>query len=164
MDPPRPTPPVTACEAQDPDFERRVQDSFGRQTFMRHLGAQITALQAGYCEISLDYRDDLAQQHGFFHGGIIGTLADNASGYASYSLMPVEATVLTVEYKLNLLAPGDGERIISRGRVLKPGRTLIIAQSDVYALKRGRETHCATALVTLFTLAGTPDHPGMGKQ
>ncbi|MCZ6629040.1 MAG: PaaI family thioesterase [SAR324 cluster bacterium] len=91
-------------------------------------------------------------------------MTDNASGYASYSLMPVEATVLTVEYKLNLLAPGDGERIVSRGRVLKPGRTLIIAQSDVYALKRGRETHCATALVTLFTLAGTPDHPGMGKQ
>ncbi len=152
---------MTDFEAPDPDFERRVRESFGRQNFMHLLGVEMTELKAGYCEMQLAYRADLSQQHGFFHGGIVGTLADNAAGYASYSLMPADASILTVEYKLNLLAPGDGERLISRARVIKPGRTLTVTQSDVFALKDGRERHCATALVTMITLAETPDHEGM---
>lgn len=145
--------------APNPDFEARVRDSFSRQSFMALIGAELVRLQPGYCEIRLTYREQLSQQHGFFHGGIIGALADNAAGYASFSLMPAGASVLTVEYKLNFLAPGDGDLLISRARVIKPGRSLIVAQSDVAVSGNGEEKHCATALVTMMTLHDSPDHP-----
>jgi len=155
---------LSAFEAANPDFEARVRDSFSRQAFMSLLGAEIGELKPGLCEIRLDWRKDLTQQHGYFHGGIIGALADDAAGYAGFTLMPADASLLTVEYKLNLLAPGDGDLLISRSRVIRPGRTLTVAQSDVSVSKEGRETLCATALVTLFTLHGTPDHaPGEGR-
>ncbi len=87
----------------DPDFAARVRDSFGRQPFMEHIGARITALEPGFCEITVDHRRELTQQHGFVHGGVLASIADSAAGYAAFSLMPAEASVLTVEYKLNLL-------------------------------------------------------------
>jgi uncharacterized protein (TIGR00369 family) len=145
-------------EVQDPHFEQRVRDSFCRQPFMAHLGAELHELRPGFCEIRLPYRRELSQQHGYFHGGVLGTLADNAAGYASYTLMPADASILTVEYKLNILAPGDGSLLISRGTVIKPGRTLTVTQSEVYAVKDDSESLCAAALVTLMTLAGRPDH------
>ncbi len=145
-------------EAQDPNFERRVRDSYGRQPFMALLGAELKTLRPGFCEIVLPYRKELSQQHGFFHGGIVGTLADDAAGYASYTLMEKNASVLTVEYKLNLLAPADGELLAARASVVKPGRTLTVTQADVFVTKGGAEKLCATALTTMMALANRPDY------
>jgi len=147
-------------DPKDPVFEQKVRDSFARQQFMATLGAELTELTPGHCVISLPYREELSQQHGFFHGGVIGTLAANCGGYAAYSLMPPDCSVLTVEYKLNLLAPGEGELLIGRGEVIKPGRTLTICRSEVFAVRDGKETRCATALVSLRCMAGRSDRAG----
>jgi len=144
-------------EAPDPYFADRVQASFGRQRIMELLGAGLARVEAGFCEIHLPFKDTLCQQHGFFHGGVIGTIADSAGGYAGFTLMPADASVLTVEYKLNLLAPADGDRLTARGRVIKPGRTLVVSQADVVVHKDGRETLCATLLQTLMTMHGRKD-------
>lgn len=138
-------------------FAERVRDSFGRQGVMALLGAELARVEPGECEIRLPYRPELSQQHGYFHGGIIGTIADSAGGYAAFALMLADASVLTVEYRMNLLAPGDGELLIARGRVVKPGRTLIVAAVDAMAVKAGRETLCATLLQTLMTMHGRSD-------
>ena len=144
-------------EARNPDFAARVQASFARQRVMALLGAELARTEAGFCEIRLPFKDELCQQHGFFHGGVIGTIADSAGGYAGFSLMPEDASVLTVEYKLNLLAPADGDCLIARGRVIKPGRTLIVCRADVAVRKNERETLCATLLQTLMTMHGRKD-------
>ena len=144
-------------EPKNPDYAQRVQSSFDRQQAMKLLGAKLARLAPGECEIELSYRPELTQQHGYFHGGIIGTIADSAGGYAAFSLMPADSSVLTVEYKMNLLAPGDGDHLIARGRVVKAGRTLVVTQIDVFVSKAGRETLCATLLETLMTMHGRPD-------
>jgi len=142
---------------KDPNYQSRVRASFHRQQFMGTIGATLERLEPGWCEIHLPYRLELSQQHGYFHGGLVGTLADNASGYASYTLMGAEDSVLTVEYKLSLVAPGDGSRLVAVGTVIRPGRTLTTARADVFAEKNGQRVLCATSLATLFTLAGRPD-------
>ena len=144
-------------EARNPAYAQRVQESFDRQGVMALIGARVSRIAPGECEIQLPYRNDLTQQHGYFHGGIIGTIADSAGGYAAFSLMPEDASVLTVEYKMNLLAPGDGELLIARGRVLKAGRSLVVTQVDAIAIKGGQETLCATLLQTLMTMHGRKD-------
>lgn len=144
-------------EPRNPAYADRVQSSFDRQQIMALLGAKLTRLAPGECEIQLAFKPELTQQHGYFHGGIIGTIADSAGGYAGFTLMPEESSVLTVEYKMNLLAPGDGELLIARGRVLKAGRTLVVSQVDAFVVKGGRETLCATLLQTLMTMHGRPD-------
>jgi uncharacterized protein (TIGR00369 family) len=146
-----------AFEARNPAYQERVRASFSRQKVMSLLGAQLARLAPGECEIRLPYRPELTQQHGYFHGGIIGTIADSAGGYAAFTLMPADSSVLTVEYKMNLLAPGDGDLLIARGRVVKPGRTLIVASVDAIVVNEGRETLCATALQTLMTMHGRAD-------
>ncbi len=146
-------------QARDPEFESRVRGSFERQGFMDFIGAELTELSPGACEIALPYRAELSQQHGFFHGGIVGTLADNACGYAAYTLTDADASILTVEFKINLMAPGDGQRLIARGEVVKAGRKLSVCEARVYAEKDGVETLCALATETLLPLAGKPDHP-----
>jgi uncharacterized protein (TIGR00369 family) len=143
----------------DPDFERRVRESFNRQAFMTLVGAHISELKPGFCEIQVPYKRELSQQHGFFHGGIVGTVADNAGGYAAFTLMPSDASILTVEYKINLVAPGDGERLVAQARVIKAGRTLTLCGSDVFVVKSGVQTLCASALVTLMALHGKSDEP-----
>ena len=144
-------------EPRNPQFESRVRQSFDRQGFMHTLGASLARVETGLVEIVLPYRPELSQQHGYFHGGVIGTLADNACGYAAFTLMAAEDSVLTAEYKINLLAPGDGETLIARGQVLRPGRTLTVCEARVYAVKDGRQKLCATALATLITLANQSD-------
>lgn len=141
---------------QGPDlgFKKRVEQSFLQQGFMGFIGAELTEVNPGYCEIKLPYKEELSQHHGFFHAGVIGTLADNAGGFAALTLMPPGSSVLTVEYKLNLLAPGDGELLIAKGYVIKPGRTLTICRSEVQVLKRGAKTLCAVGLMTLIALPG----------
>src|SRR5947208_2985228 len=116
-------------QPSDPHYEDRIRASFTRQRFMGLLGAQLIAVHPGSCEIHLPYREELSQQHGFFHAGTIATIADNAAGYAAYALMDADSSVLTVEFKINLLAPGNGEVLIARGQVIRPGRTLTICQS-----------------------------------
>ena len=150
---------TTAFEAPDPKFATRVRASFDRQRIMALLGAEMSRIEPGICEITLPYKDELCQQHGFFHGGVIGTIADSAGGYAGFSLMPEDASILTVEYKLNLLAPADGDLLVARGRVVKPGRTLVVSSADVTVRKNGCETLCATLLQTLMTLHGRKDGP-----
>jgi uncharacterized protein (TIGR00369 family) len=141
-------------EAPDPLFADRVRASFARQGVMALIGAEMALVEPGRCEIRLPFRPELSQQHGFFHGGVIGMIADSAGGYAAYTLMPADASVLTVEYKMNLLAPGNGELLIAEGHVLKAGRNLVISRAEVYVVKGGHETHCATIQQTLMTMHG----------
>ena len=143
-------------EAKDPAYVERVKSSFLRQGIMSHLGARLFDVTPGFCEIRVDFAAELSQQHGYFHGGVIGTIADSAAGYAGYSLMPVNSSVLTVEYKLNLLSPADGDVLIARGHVVKPGRTLVISRADVSVVKDDGEKLCATLLQTLMCMADSP--------
>lgn len=147
----------TTFQSRDPDFEQRVRDSFVRQQVMSFLGATLDDVAPGYTQISLPYRPELSQQHGFFHGGIVGTIADSAAGYAGYTLMAADASVLTVEYKLNLLAPADGDRLIARGRVIRPGKNLVITKADVFVSRNGAERQCAVLLQTLMCMHKRPD-------
>ena len=139
----------------DPDFAARIRESFGRQQAMALIGARLATVGAGAVEIELPFRDDLTQQKGFVHGGIIGMIADSAAGYAAFSLMPPGCSLVTVEYKMNILAPATGA-LVARGEVVKAGRTLTVARAEVYAQDR---THVATMQQTLMMLAGRPDHP-----
>ena len=148
--------------ASDPEFAQRVRRSFDRQTIMGLLGARITRIEAGLVEIELPYREDLCQQHGFFHAGVTSTIADSAGGYAAFSLFPADASVLTVEFKVNLLAPADGDLLRAVGRVVKPGRTLTVTEVDVHVAKGGTEKACARMTQTLICLSGRPDMPPAG--
>lgn len=148
--------PRGAFEPADPGFEARTRESFSRQGAMAHLGAALGRVEPGVVEIALDFRPELSQQHGFFHAGIVATVADSAGGYAAYTLFPAEDGVLTVEFKVNLMAPADGDRIVATGRVLRAGRTLTVAQFDVHVQKAGRTTHCATGLQTIMRITGRP--------
>ncbi len=139
----------------DPLFAQRCRDSFGRQKAMALIGASLTLIEPGYVEIALPYRDDLTQQKGFVHGGILGMIADTACGYCAFSLMPAGCSLVTVEYKINILAPAR-RSLVAKGQVLKPGRTLTIARAEVYA-DDGK--HVASMQQTLMMLANTPDTP-----
>ncbi len=139
-------------EPLNPAFEAAVRESFARQGAMAHLGAELLRVAPGHVEVGLPFRPEVSQQHDYFHGGIIATIADNAGGYAAYSLMPAGANVLTVEFKISLMAPARGERLVARGRVKRPGRTLTVTEVDVIAVADGMETLCATMLQTLICL------------
>jgi uncharacterized protein (TIGR00369 family) len=121
-----------AFEAQTPDFAERVQSSFAKQTIMHLIGAELGMVLPGEVQIQLPFRADLTQQHGFLHAGIVTAIADSACGYAALSLMPAGASVLTVEFKVNLLAPAKGESFVARGTVIKPGRTITVCSGEVY--------------------------------
>lgn len=155
--PPAANPPAFA--PADPAFEARVRDSFARQPFMTTLGASLGAVAPGRVEVVLPFQEAVTQQHGFFHGGSIGAIADTAGGYAAFTLFPAQSTVLTVEYKINIMAPGRGERLVAVGEVTRSGRTLTVARVDVYAEADGARTHCATATQTLICLMGRNDSP-----
>ena len=146
----------------DPNFVQRVRESFDRQGVMRLLGAILTHVEPGTVEIELPYRPELSQQHGFFHAGVISTIADSAGGYAAYTLMPTGSSVLTVEYKVNFLAPADGERLVSRGRVVRSGRTLTVCELDVVVVKGGVSVPCARGLQTLLCIEGRTVGRGPG--
>lgn len=117
----------------DPHVVARVRQSFGQQQAMALLGAQMTDVQPGMTEIVLPFRAALTQQHGFVHAGIITAIVDSACGFAALSLMPPGAGVLTIEFKVNLLNPAAGERFVARGRVVKPGRTIMVCTGEVTA-------------------------------
>ncbi|MGR7995840.1 MULTISPECIES: PaaI family thioesterase [unclassified Xanthobacter] len=146
-------------DPSDPAYEARVRESFARQPFMATLGAALGAVEPGRVEVVLPYQDSITQQHGFFHGGAIGAIADTAGGYAAFTLFPADSTVLTVEYKINIMAPGRGARLVAVGEVTRSGRTLTVTRVDVYAEADGARTHCATATQTLICLMGRSDAP-----
>jgi len=139
-------------KAQDPNFETRVRASFARQTLMKTIGASVTKIAPGEVEIELPFREDLSQQHGYIHGGIITALADTACGYAALSLMPPDASVLTVEFKVNLISVARGERFIARGRVVKPGRVLTVCVGEVVALSDRQEKSVALMQTTMMAV------------
>jgi uncharacterized protein (TIGR00369 family) len=143
--------------ALNPHFEQRVRDSFARQAAMALIGATMTRVEPGRCEIELPVRDDLTQQHKFVHGGVVGMIADSAGGYAAFTLMPADASVLTVEYKINMLAPATGEKLIAVGSVLKPGRTLSIVRADVFGVTGTQQKLLATMQQTLMVMHGMDD-------
>ena len=144
-------------QPRNPDFEARVRGSFARQNAMGLIGARMTRVEPGRVDIELPVREDLGQQHGFVHGGIVGMIADSAGGYAAFTLMPADASVLTVEYKVNMLAPAEGDLLIARGEVLKPGRSLSVVRADVWARRGDKETRVAAMQQTLMVMHGTPD-------
>jgi uncharacterized protein (TIGR00369 family) len=148
---------MSAFKPADADFERRVRESFERQGAMRLLGARLGAVEAGRVDIELPFRDELSQQHGFFHAGITSTIADSAGGYAGYTLFPADASVLTVEFKINLVAPAHGEKLIATGRVKKPGRTLTICEFEVLVFRGGNGKTCALGLQTLMCVQARAD-------
>lgn len=129
---------------------RRVAMSYGNQKAMALIGATLTEISDGIATIELPVRPELTQQHGFVHAGIVTMIVDTACGYAAYSMMPQEDAVLTVEFKVNFISPAKGELLRARGRVLKPGRTLMVCQGDVYAVNDGREKLVATMLATMI--------------
>ena len=147
-------------EPRDPQYAERVQQSFARQGIMVTLGATLGLLVPGAVDIHLDWAQGLTQQHGFLHAGVVSTGLDSACGYAAFTLMPVEAAVLTIEFKINLLAPAKGQRFRMEGRVLKPGRTISVCEGRAYALQDGHETLVATMGCTLMAVTGRPDVQG----
>jgi len=146
-------------QPRNPDFERRVRDSFARQPFMAHCGITMPVVAPGFVEMRVVYDEPLTQQHGFLHGGLVGTVADCACGYAAFSLMRAEDSVITVEYKINLLSPAEGDELIGRARVIRAGGSLMVCQGDISMLKGDTEVPCATALSTLMVLKDIPDAP-----
>lgn len=150
---------MTQFEPRNPDFAARCRDSFRRQKAMALIGAEMGAIEAGFCRLELPYREELTQQHGFFHGGILTALADSAAGYAAFSLYGAEDSVMTVELKMNLMAPARGERLLAEARVTRSGRTLSVVEMDVFAQQAGGRTPVAKGLGTWICLAGRPDTP-----
>ena len=141
----------------DPDYVVRVRTSFGRQQAMALLGAQMTEVQPGVTEIVLPFREELTQQHGFVHGGIITAIVDSACGYAALSLMPPDVGVLTIEFKVNLLNPAAGERFVARGQVVKPGRTIMVCTGDVVAERTdGTQQTVALMQATMMVVRDRP--------
>jgi uncharacterized protein (TIGR00369 family) len=141
----------------DPGYAGRVRDSFARQGAMRLIGAELVAVEPGYCAIALAPRAEVSQQHGYVHAGIVSAIVDSAGGYAGFTLFPASASVLTVEFKINLLAPAAGERLVAEGFVVKPGRSLAITRGEVHAEKHGKRTLVALMQQTLMVMHGKAD-------
>ncbi len=144
-------------KALDPEWERKIRASFKRQGFMNYLHAEIVQAVPGSLTIEVPFRPELTQQHGFFHAGVVGAIADTAGGYAGFSLFPPDSTVLTVEFKINLLSPAKGDRLQALAKVVKPGRTLTVCDLKVHVMNGARTVLCACGQQTLICLAGKPD-------
>lgn len=137
---------------KNPDFERLVRESFLKQAVMATLGATLARVAPGEVEIELPYRAALTQQHGFLHAGIVATVLDSSCGYAAFSLMPAGAGVLSIEFKVNMLAPAKGDRLVARGRVVRAGRTISVCQADGVMVSGTEEVLVATMLATIMTV------------
>jgi uncharacterized protein (TIGR00369 family) len=138
----------------DPHFAERVLASFEKKNAMHLIKATMPVVNHGSTEIHVPHWEGVEQQHGFVHGGVVGMIADSAAGYAAMTMVSASASVLTVEYKMNLVAPADGEKLIARGQVLRPGRTLIITKAEVFAVKDGKEILCALMQQTIMVMHG----------
>ncbi|HXD42755.1 MAG TPA: PaaI family thioesterase [Ramlibacter sp.] len=141
-------------EPKDPDYAQRVRASFARQGAMKTIGATLVSVEPGRVVIELPWARELTQQHGFLHAGMVAAAMDTACGYAGFSLMPADAAVLTIEYKINLLAPAQGQRFRMEADVVKPGRTISVVEGIAYAIDEGREKVIATMNATLMAVFG----------
>ena len=139
-------------QPKDPDFKARITQSFGEQAVMQHINASLIDIDAGQVEIGFPYQLQLTQQDGFIHAGISSTIMDSACGYAAFTLMPVEARVLTIEFKINLLAPAAGDSFRAVGKVRKPGRSVFVAEAELYATSNGTDKLVATMVGTLMAM------------
>ncbi len=137
-------------DAPNPAFAQEVEQSFARQAIMNLIGARLSLIKPGVIEITLPYRADLTQQHGFLHAGVVTTIADSACGYAAYSLMPAGSEVLSVEFKVNLLRPAQGESFVARAEVIKAGRTLTVVRADVFGIAGGKRELVGTMQGTMI--------------
>jgi uncharacterized protein (TIGR00369 family) len=147
-------------EPVDADFEKRVRESFDKQGLMATLGATLSRVDPGEVEIEMPIRASVSQQHGFAHAGAVASIADSACGYAAFSLMPQDAGVLAVEFKINLQAPGAGDRLIARAKVIRAGRTLSICQAEVSAVNEGEESVVAIMTATIMNVRNRPGVQG----
>jgi uncharacterized protein (TIGR00369 family) len=134
------------------DVKARIRESFARQGYMAAIGAELVHVASGEVDIGLPFSERLTQQDGYLHAGVVAGAADSACGYAALTTMDPGAEVLTVEFKINLLAPAAGERLVARGRVLRSGRTLTVCRGDVVTISGGREKHVATLTATLIAM------------
>jgi uncharacterized protein (TIGR00369 family) len=139
-------------QPKDPDFKARITQSFSEQAVMQHINASLIGIEAGQVEIGIPYQAQLTQQDGFIHAGISSTIMDSACGYAAFTLMPVEARVLTIEFKINLLAPAAGDSFRAIGKVRKPGRSVFVAEAELHATSNGTDKLVATMVGTLMAV------------
>ena len=135
---------------QDENFRAKVEQSFSAQTVMGFIGARLSKIEPGFIEIELPYRKDLTQQNGFLHAGIITTIADSACGYAAFSLMPEDADVLSIEFKVNLLSPAIGDFFIAEGKVIRTGKTITVVEGNVYSVSEDKRKHVSTMIGTMM--------------
>lgn len=147
---------MLAYRVQSDDFDVQVRESFGNQSFMASIGAELVAVAPGSVEIALPVRDDLLQHHGYLHGAVIAAIVDTACGYSAMTLMPPGSTVLTVEYKVNFMAPASGDRILARGRVLRPGRNLTVCSGEALSVVDGDENVVAALMATMVRVRPRP--------
>jgi uncharacterized protein (TIGR00369 family) len=143
---------VSGHHPKDPAFDARVRESFAKQTFMSTIGATLARVAPGEVDIALEKRPSLVQQHGFLHAGVLASAADSACGYAALSLMPPGAAVLSVEFKINMLAPASGDRFLARGRVIRAGRTVTVCWGEVLSYVGETERLVATMVATMMTV------------
>ncbi|HBB96001.1 MAG TPA: thioesterase [Blastocatellia bacterium] len=141
----------------NPSFARDVEDSFARQPIMKLIGARLSLVEPGVVEITLPYRADLLQQNGYLHAGIVTTIADSACGYAAYTLMPAGSNVLSVEFKLNLLRPAQGDTFVARAEVIKAGKTLTVVRADVFAINKTEERLLVATMQGTMICTGAPE-------
>jgi len=142
---------MSADIVRNPDFERDLREGFARQSLMSSIGARLEHIAPGEVDIALDSRADLLQQNGFLHAGVLTSIADSACGGAAITLMPPNCDVLSIEFKVNLLAPASAPRVVARARVLRAGKTITVCRADVFGLDGDRETLVATMLGTMMT-------------
>jgi len=147
-------------DPRNPDFERQVRESFSKQRIMATLGASLERVGAGEAEIHLPGREELTQQHGFMHAGIVATILDSACGYAAFSLMPAGSGVLSVEFKINLLAPAQGDLLVARAHVLRAGRTITVCQAEGHMRTKGNAILVASMQATIMSVVGRPTVTG----
>jgi uncharacterized protein (TIGR00369 family) len=142
------------------DFDALIRNSFDRQTIMTTLGATLQSVEKGRAVIALPYSKHICQQHGFLHAGVITTIVESACGYAALSMMPEGSSVLTVEFKVNLMSPAKGERFVAEGRVVKAGRTLTVTQGEVIAFEGDKQSTVAIITATMMRLDAKPGTAG----
>jgi len=139
-------------EFYEPDYPDLIVENFNSQKMMQLIGAELTDVRPGYAEVTLPWRDEFTQQSGVVHGGVLATIADNAGGYAAWTLEPNDSNVLAVEFKINLLGAAKGDPIIARGHVVKRGKSLTISRVDIFSVEDGIENLCAIMQQTLMVI------------
>ena len=142
---------MTVYTVRNPDFERDLREGFARQSLMSSFGARLEKIAPGEVDIAIDARADLLQQNGFVHAGVLTSIADSACGGAAITLMPPGSDVLSIEFKVNLLAPAAAPRFVARARVLRAGKTITVCRADIFGIDGANETLVATMLGTMMT-------------